>query len=225
MSDINKIFGIGMSRTGTTTLARCFKILGLGPHKCFDGELKEWVAAGSDLKRVFAVADNYKTFEDNPWYILYKELDERYPGSKFILTVRRDSLTHAKSSWTHGVQQGVRRGKPTEEYINEKIHVYEAHNQGVMEYFRDRPKDLLVVCWEKGDGWDKLCGFLGLADPNAPIPHMNAGRYRNSSEVLQKVRDSWAYMACLRLKSFLVQIPAYRKIKQQVHDRFIARSR
>jgi len=31
---------------------------------------------------------------------------------------------------------------------------------------------LLVVCWENGDGWDKLCSFLNKRKPDEPFPHL-----------------------------------------------------
>ena len=36
----------------------------------------------------YAMVDRFDAFEDNPWPVLYKELDARFPGSKFILTRR-----------------------------------------------------------------------------------------------------------------------------------------
>ena len=36
----------------------------------------------------YAMVEQFDAFEDNPWPLLYRELDERFPGSKFILTRR-----------------------------------------------------------------------------------------------------------------------------------------
>jgi hypothetical protein len=41
----------------------------------------------------------------------------------------------------------------------------------VKEYFRDRPDDLLVMNICAGEGWEKLCPFLGLAIPKVKFPH------------------------------------------------------
>ena len=43
----------------------------------------------------------------------------------------------------------------------------------VTEYFRDRPKDLLVLDVCGGDGWEPLCAFLGLEPPRHAFPHFN----------------------------------------------------
>ncbi len=211
MKTINKVFGIGMSKTGTTTVGTCLEILGFLPHIGFEPQLKKWINDGKDIEHVLKFAERYRAFEDSPWYLIYRELDERFPGSKFILTVRKDSLTHAKSSWAHGVRRGQRNGGPSEEYLNEKIRVYEAHNNAVIDYFKDRPDDLLVLCWETGDGWAKLCPFLGLPVRNDPIPHQNQGRY--SGFLPKAISASKPYNAVLRGVHQLWLTPAARKLK------------
>jgi hypothetical protein len=51
-------------------------------------------------------------------------------------------------------------------------YVYETHERNVREYFADRPKDLLILDVVRGDGWDKLCQFLGRDLPKVPFPHL-----------------------------------------------------
>jgi hypothetical protein len=59
---------------------------------------------------------------------------------------------------------------------NEKLYVrrFEAHNEDALEYFRHRPGDLLVINLAAGDGWQKLCPFLGKEVPRIPFPHANS---------------------------------------------------
>lgn len=202
---INRVFGIGMSKTGTTTLASCLEVLGFGPHKSYDPTLKAALKEPGGIERILKVAERYRSFEDSPWCHVYRQLDERFPGSKFILTLRKDSLTHAKSSWNHGVRGGTRRGTYTEEYAKKKIRVYEKHNADVREYFKDRPQDLLVLCWENGDGWELLCPFLGVPVPDIPIPHDNRGRYSEKSAAwFRALEGTSLFMSLLRLKHRLV---------------------
>jgi hypothetical protein len=40
----------------------------------------------------------------------------------------------------------------------------------VREHFADRPGDLLVLDITAGEGWDRLCPFLGLPEPGVPFP-------------------------------------------------------
>ena len=53
---------------------------------------------------------------------------------------------------------------------------YEHHNEAVRAYFAGTDR-LLDVCWEEGDGWDELTGFLGLPVPDAPFPHSNPAEW------------------------------------------------
>jgi hypothetical protein len=47
----------------------------------------------------------------------------------------------------------------------------------VIDYFRGRPHDLLVIDWEAGHGWPELCRFLGRDVPGEPFPRENVGNY------------------------------------------------
>jgi hypothetical protein len=193
-----KVFGVGMSKTGTTTLGQCFELLGLTPTIDFVQELKDLVRGDwpSDpvnrkfeydpknvllshqaKKRIISVANRYRSFQDSPWYMLFKELDEAFPGSKFILTLRKDAETQAISDWYFNVKKGACSGTPPAWYIQKQADCYEKHNQAVFEYFAGREKDLLPVCFENGDGWEHLCCFLGVQQPKSPFPHANRGQY------------------------------------------------
>ncbi len=183
---MSKVFGIGWAKTGTTTLGKCFQILGYN-HQTQDLSLVKDIA-NNDLSRIMAIAAKKDTFEDWPWIILYKELDQAHPNSKFVLTMR-DPQKWVRSYETMLTNQGeaaeslneIRRtlyGLPfpnvTEAQLIER---YERHNREVQDYFRDRPKDLLIVNWENGDGWKELCDFLEKPEPNVPMPHANKGNY------------------------------------------------
>jgi hypothetical protein len=50
------------------------------------------------------------------------------------------------------------------------IAAYERHHADVRRYFAGR-SDLLEMDLTAGDGWDKLCPFLGLDPPGEPFPH------------------------------------------------------
>lgn len=122
----------------------------------------------------------YDALEDTPWYMIYRELDQRLPGSKFILTIRDEDswyrsvsrhigdLRSAHHEWIYGRGKGL----PKDDRDN-TIRVYRNHNREVLEYFEDRPNDLLVLDFTKGDGWEKLCAFLEKPIPAVPFPHYN----------------------------------------------------
>lgn len=173
-----KVFCIGFHKTGTTSLELALKKLGYRVTGSFG--TKDPSIADKVHEMAYAMAEDYDAFEDNPWPILYRELDERFPGSKFILT-RRPAEAWIKSQvrdfattetpmrrWIYGEDAGCPEG-------NEDTYIarYERHNREVLEYFAERPDDLLVFDLPKGDGWDKLCPFLGHEIPDKPFPHAN----------------------------------------------------
>jgi hypothetical protein len=174
-----KVFGIGFHKTGTSSLGLALKHLGYrvgGPN----GVREPLISQESALQMAFRLVDEYEynAFKDNPWPIIYRELDAQYPGSKFILTIRptkewissavRHFDTHytPMRKWIYGV--GYPKG-------NEEIYVarYERHNREVMAYFQDRPHDLLILNLAEGNGWEKLCRFLEKEGPTIPFPHAN----------------------------------------------------
>src|SRR5690554_3366240 len=132
----------------------------------------------------------------------YKHLDKAYLGSKFILTIRDDaeqwyrSITrfHAKMFGKDGriptvedlksatyVQPGfmynvVRvHGTPDDDPYNKEIMVahYERYNQEIIEYFKDRPDDLLVINVAEKGAYRKFVDFLGVDSPFDDFPWEN----------------------------------------------------
>lgn len=181
-----KIFGIGWAKTGTTTLGECCRIMGYR-HRTRKFDLVDGLAKG-DLSRILAVAGAHDSFDDWPWLLVYRALDEAFPGSKFVLTIR-DPEPWVKSYFNMLRNQGepsprmnrirsILYGFPFPDVTPEQLVArYERHNAEVLEYFKDRPGDLLVVDWSKGHGWRELCAFLGHDLPDVPFPQMNKGVY------------------------------------------------
>ena len=173
-----KVFCIGSHKTGTTSLEVALKKLGYRVKGSFG--TKDPDIASKVHEMAYALAAQYDAFEDNPWPVLFRELDERFPGSKFILTRRPSDawiLSMVKDfattetpmrRWIYGENAGCPEG-------NEDIYIarYERHNREVLEYFEDRPDDLLIIDIPQDAGWEKLCKFLGHPVPNEPFPHAN----------------------------------------------------
>jgi hypothetical protein len=187
---MTKIFGIGWAKTGTTTLGRCFEILGFD-HQSQRLDLVKDIERG-DLSKIMMLAETKDTFEDWPWIILYKELDNTFPNSRFVLT-KRSPEKWIRSYKNMLANQGgasqelneIRRilyGLPFPQVTEAQlIDRYEKHNSEVEYYFRDRSNDLFIVDWEQGSGWNGLCEFLGRDIPNEPFPHANKGQYTDQS--------------------------------------------
>lgn len=176
-----KVFCIGFHKTGTKSLGLALKTLGYkvtGPNGVKDENIKENV-----YHLAYPLVEQYDAFQDNPWPIIYKELDKKYPNSKFIYTFRESQ------SWISSqVNHFGHKETPMRKWIyghgspagNEKIYLkrFENHHNEVTRYFRNRSKDLLIMNLEEGDGWEKLCSFLGVNPPNTPFPHINKANDR-----------------------------------------------
>jgi hypothetical protein len=167
-----KVFGLGLSKTGTTSLHHAFEKLGLrSAHYPVKPDL---------LQARFDCFDDFDAYGDTPVVSYYREIDAAYPGSKFILTVRE------VDAWLRSMKRllGLERMlKPfawhmlsvvygVHQFHEERLRrVYEHHVRDVQGYFEGRPGDLLVLDITAGEGWEKLCPFLGRPVPRAPFPH------------------------------------------------------
>jgi hypothetical protein len=129
-------------------------------------------------------------------------MDKAFPGSKFILSVRDNadqwyrSLTrfHAKKFGKGGriptaedlkaatyVIPGMMYdlvgvyGTSDENPYNEEVMKaqYEKHNQDVIEHFKDRPDDLLVINVAEKDAYIKFCKFIGQSPIYDTFPWEN----------------------------------------------------
>jgi len=173
-----KVFCIGFQKTGTTSLGLALEALGYrvcGPIGVTNPRIRE-IALGWALTKI----PYYDAFQDNPWPLLYKELDYLSPGSKFILTMRRPrswlrsmrkyfgNYESPAESWIYG--EGITPLKNPLKCLRR----YNRHNRDVRRYFRDRPDDFLEIDFGKGHGWAELCDFLGHEVPDIPFPRSNA---------------------------------------------------
>jgi Sulfotransferase domain len=177
------IFGIGLSKTGTQSLAQALSMLG---YPCV-----HYPSPALMLEGAFE-----KAFEgslggcDISVSAFYQQLAGAYPESRFILTTRRMDawvesvgvhmryvIEHAPHELVEGDPKGeVRlrcfgtRGFSEGEYRE----AYERHIVEVNAYFAHQPERLLVVDLTCGDGWAELCPFLGCEIPELPFPHRNS---------------------------------------------------
>lgn len=177
MTMARKVFGIGLSRTGTTSLTRALAVVGYrGRHYPNPTPL---------LAGDFSVADRFDALTDLPVAVFFREFDRLYPGSRFILTVR-EAESWARSVREHfgamgptmegGAEGEIRRrayGRSTFD-AEEFLRARESHHRAVREHFAGRPGDLLEMDITAGQGWEVLCPFLGVPIPTEPFPALNA---------------------------------------------------
>jgi hypothetical protein len=192
MAKKTKVFGVGFHKTGTSTLNSV--LTELGYNVCSNRIDLAQVLIDENYDEAYDMFEKFDAFEDNPWPLLYKKFDTLYPGSKFILTLRDEDkwwnslLNHFGSKhslmreWIYGV--GCPQG-------NETIYRdrYKRHNEGVVNFFKDRPDSLLIVDWSEIDGkWDSICEFLKEPIPKSSFPHSNKMAYSKIGRIIQKVK-------------------------------------
>jgi hypothetical protein len=172
---VRKVFGIGLSRTGTTSLAAALHRLGYRTVHFPD--------PGPLLVGDFSVFDAVDAATDTPVTALFPLLDQRYPGSRFVLTVREidgwlesvEDLFRRRPEGEEGPVGEIRRlvyGRVTFDRAHFRA-ACERHVAWVRQYFADRPGDLLEMDIAGGEGWEALCAFLGARVPAGAFPRAN----------------------------------------------------
>ena len=166
MAHRGKIFGIGLSKTGTTSLTEALRILGYTAIH-YDVGLRH-------------VAE-FDAATDTPVADAFERLDRKYPGSKFILTARERSswLKSCKRHWSRlPPYQGEKRALferlyGTSEFDEQLFSAaYDRHDARVFAHFAERPSDLLVIDITKDpEPWERLCRFLDRPIPHQDFPH------------------------------------------------------
>ncbi len=124
-----KIFCIGLNKTGTTTVEQVFRDLkfSVGRQTIAEYLLKDW--GQRDFRKLYWFCRTATAFQDTPFSLpfTYAALHTKFPNSKFILTVRNsaedwyDSITKFHSKlW--GNNDGI---PPTIEQLKAAKYKYE----------------------------------------------------------------------------------------------------
>jgi Sulfotransferase domain len=178
-----RVFGIGMHKTATTSLAEALGVLGYNTWHWGSAEEAQriWQEMNANGRSTFV--ERYDALCDLPITLLYEKLDGAYPNSKFILTIRDENawVKSAKKHWqrfwdtwesspfSHEIHQAVYGQIEFDEGIFRER--YRRHNEEVMAYFRNRPADLLVMHMDEGAGYGELCRFLKKPIPATSYPN------------------------------------------------------
>ena len=199
-----KVFCIGRNKTGTTSLRAAMKLLGykVGRQARAELFLEDW--GRRDFRQIIKYCRKANFFQDIPFSLdqTFQAVDEAYPGSRFILTIRDDPLQWYESL-TRFHTQLVGKGRlPTPEDLKEfpyrypgwlwrsqeliygvdettlydrdlYMAHYEKHLESVQGYFRGREQDLLVLNLSQADAMDCLCRFLSIEARGLEMPHLN----------------------------------------------------
>lgn len=191
-AEMTKVFGIGLSRTGGRSLHFALKRLGY--------RSKHWgfLLVKCDLSLRYDRLEKYDALLDLPAVLNYKELDKKYPDAKFILTLRDKRSWLDSMKRLHNFQRWFVAFLPNVLKMDKKIwgqvsydkknlsRRYDAYVNEVREHFKGREDKLLELNVTKGEGYEKLCPFLGLLVLEESFPHANKGIAKKIIKKVQK---------------------------------------
>ena len=165
-----KVFGIGLSGTGSHSLVAALKTLGYRA-KHYPKRLEQF--------------DEYDALADIPVSARFELLDQVYPGSRFVLTTRE------LEGWLANRRKKRPDSRPRDLWVLEARHrvygrigtdydegalrrAFADYHARVREHFAERPGDLLTLDIVAGEGWERLCPFLGVTAPEQPFPRVSS---------------------------------------------------
>jgi hypothetical protein len=182
MKNGTKIFGIGLSRTGTVSLTKALIQLGINAkHYPRDATTQDELKRG---KYALSILEEADALLDIPVAPYYAQFDEVYPDAKFILTTR------PTDAWLASVENHYRMYVENmrdafDDYVMACVYgtlhftpdrftyVKELHERNVRDHFSERPDKLLEFDVFRGDSWPELCHFLDRPIPDVEYPHRN----------------------------------------------------
>jgi hypothetical protein len=191
------IIGAGFGRTGTLSLKSALERLGFGPcHHMTEllGNAEQtslWAKVVHDEDPDWdAVYRGYRATVDWPGARFWRQLTERFPQAKVILTVRDPRRWYESASASiYQASLGPMPADPElarmRQIVSELVwegefggrfddpehamRAFEEHNETVR---REVPADRLLV-FEVAQGWQPLCEFLDVPVPDEPFPRSN----------------------------------------------------
>jgi len=192
-----ELIGAGLGRTGTLSLKAALERLGYGP--CYHGiEIlvepergRQWLqrtpSGSHDWDAIF---HGYRATVDWPAAAFWRELVERYPDAKVLLSVRdADRWYDSVMNTIYPVMRQPERTPQTLREFHQMVYaliveqtfagrlvdrahakrVFEEHNQAVIDAI---PASRLLV-YQLGQAWEPICRFLEVPVPDEDFPHLN----------------------------------------------------
>lgn len=186
-----KIVGSGLGRSGTMSMKLALEQLDFGPcHHMIEvfqhpETMPLWVEAAEGRPDWDLIFRDYVSMVDYPGCRFWRELADYYPEAKVLHTVRDPDQWFDSTQATIFAPGSFADNPPP--HLEKFFRAISAdfagsiHDRAVMtDYFRRHsaaveatiPKDRLLV-YQAGEGWDRLCPFLGVPVPETPFPHTN----------------------------------------------------
>ena len=187
-----EVIGSGLGRTGTLSMKRALEQLGFGPcHHMVEvfahpETVPLWVEAGAGRGNWDEIFKTYRSMVDYPGARYWRELADHWPDAKVLHTVRDPD------SWFESTQATIfapgsfadAPPEPLKPFFDTIARDFggKIHDRAFMtDHFRRHnaevestiPSDRLLV-YQVGEGWERLCAFLGVPVPDTPYPSENS---------------------------------------------------
>jgi len=189
-----KIVGSGLGRSGTMSMKLALEQLGFGPcHHMVEvfahpETMPLWVDAAEGRPNWDLIFGDYVSMVDYPGAQFWRGIAGHYPDAKVLHTVRdadqwfdsTQATIFAPGSFTDNPPPHLAKffGFIRTEFgdnIHDRSFMTDYFRRHSAEVERTIPKERLLV-YEAGEGWDRLCSFLGVPVPETPFPHTNTSK-------------------------------------------------
>jgi hypothetical protein len=188
-----KVVGSGLGRTGTKSMQSALNLLGVGPcHHMVEvfahpESMQLWIDANEGKPDWDLIFKDYQSMVDYPGAAYWRQIADHFPDAKVLHTVRDpDKWFDSTQATIFAPQGGARQGGQglRERFFDSFVGPLRAHLDDrafMTDYFRRHteavkaaiPPERLLV-FEVGEGWDRLCKFLGVPVPAEPYPSENS---------------------------------------------------
>lgn len=207
-----QVLGAGLSKTATTSLNKALQILGYNCLHFDDDRLNDILAGRvqdpdfrvyddydcvSDIPSAYFYKELLEAYPDCKCVLTVRNIDDWYNSVEAHFNARWP-VRRPHIGWRVLAAVGIRKAttelRHFEFRTNLRNHVYGSihatgflykkrylsHIANVKAYVP--PERLLVMDITAGDGWEKLCTFLGKPIPDAPFPFKNKADYEGNSQ-------------------------------------------
>ena len=215
-----KVICAGLSKTGTTSLAKALQVLGYNVYdfrEHFEFHLEQWLDSFEtdrhpDFKEIYQGVD---AVTDVPPAFWFEEISAAFPEAKVILTVR-DSEDAWVKSWTEHLHLTSRmipfyvkllfyifpRMKKQKHFFDTlRPAIYGSSNPKATALFRvkyrqhnERVQAVIpaekLLVFNAKQGWKPLCKFLGCDVPSTPFPRENVAHSNTKRGLLRFIRET-----------------------------------
>jgi Sulfotransferase domain len=190
-----KIVGSGLGRTGTKSMQTALTMLGYGPcHHMVEvfahpESMALWIEAGAGRPDWEAIFEGYQSMVDYPGAAYWREIAAYYPRAKVLHTVRDADQWFDSTQATIFAPGGMalsdgplaaffgsianRVVAGSRERIHDRAFMTDYFRRNTEEVKAAIPAERLLIV-EAGEGWERLCEFLGVPVPAEPFPSENS---------------------------------------------------